>query len=245
MANYSLTSRSFLRLSGPDAERYLNGQITQDVSITKQGKTLWTAVTNAKGQLEGVGCVCSLSEEEYLLDFPAELGDIMEARLEKYLIADDCEWRREDDQWSILIGEDLAGETRESNRFRNMQKEQLVNGSVEADPLPAELEKEWRVRGGVPAWGTELKEGMLPAEGGLHELALSFYKGCYIGQEIISRMENAGKTRTQLYQVLGEETSENSSHFTTYSHASDLIGGLVVSRDSPADLFPQAKVKAY
>ena len=44
----------------------------------------------------------------------------------------------------------------------------------------------------VPRWGHELTNETFPPEVGLVEKAMSFYKGCYIGQEVISRMRTAG-----------------------------------------------------
>lgn len=232
MSYYKLASRSFLRLSGPDAERFLNGQVTQNVSLTKGRETLWTAVTDAKGRLEGVGCVRGLENGDFLFDCPEEIGDEMEARLDRYLIADDCEWFREDGQWSIIVGEGME-EGGASNRFRKTLKEQIIKGEAKDVPeLSEELENSWRVRHAVPAWGREILPGMLPAECGLYDLALSFDKGCYIGQEIISRMETSGKKRTRLYQVLSKPELDL-KEFSTSSCNSESKGGLVVSKHPP------------
>jgi len=52
----------------------------------------------------------------------------------------------------------------------------------------------WRVEQGIPAWGRELTEAVNPLEAGL-EFAISFQKGCYIGQEVIARLAHYGKVR--------------------------------------------------
>ena len=244
MKTYKLPNRAFLRLSGPDAARYLNGQITQKVSDAISGKTLWTAVTNAKGGIEGVGCVRELSDGSFLFDCPSEIGDEMEARLDKYLIADDCEWSREDEQWQILLGEDLKGHKATSNRYREWSEEAVVNNEMSFPDLPLERELEWRAQNAVPEWGTEIKKGMLPAECGLYDLALSFDKGCYIGQEIISRMEAAGKTRSNLYQVKSENAL-NPDDFSTLYERQDSIIGLIVAKKNPTEGYPEAEVKKF
>lgn len=231
MSSYALLNRAYLRLSGPDAERYLSGQITQkveDLGFT----TRWTAVTNAKGGIEGVGCICKLEEGSFLFDCPKELGDEMEERLDRYLIADDCEWIREDGRWMTVIG-DRNG--RASNRFRSEMKEVVYDlTEVRPDgflPLSDELENQWCAKNGVPRWGREITAGKLPAEVGLYDLALSYDKGCYIGQEIISRMEAAGKTRTKLYQVVSE--SELGDEYTTIAQIDGVYYGLTVSKKAP------------
>jgi len=247
MSYYALPDRAFLRLHGPDSARYLNGQITQKVAAVDQASTLWTAITDAKGRIEGVGCLQQLPDGSYLIDCPAELGDAMEARLDRYLIADDCEWSREDERWQILCADSLSacegeeeyagGHRTVSARFRAPRAEVLVDRSVAegaqaAPALPGEVADAWCAANAVPRWGREITGGELPAEVGLYELALSFDKGCYIGQEIISRMETAGKTRTRLYQ-LQSETPLDASLFTTTATIEAQHYGLAVCKQAP------------
>lgn len=49
-----------------------------------------------------------------------------------------------------------------------------------------------RILMGVPQWGAELDESVLPAEAGIEDRAVSFTKGCYIGQEVVSRVRSVG-----------------------------------------------------
>jgi folate-binding protein YgfZ len=65
----------------------------------------------------------------------------------------------------------------------------------------------FRVANGVPAWGRELTEGMLPPEAGLDATDISYQKGCYIGQEVISRIKFAGKLNRRLVRTALEEGS--------------------------------------
>ena len=55
-----------------------------------------------------------------------------------------------------------------------------------------------RILCGVPQWGTELDENTMPAEAGLEERAVSYAKGCYIGQEVVSRVKSVGHVNRQL-----------------------------------------------
>ena len=54
------------------------------------------------------------------------------------------------------------------------------------------------IEAGVPAWGKELDETILPAEAGLDETHISFSKGCYPGQEPIARLHNRGHVNRRL-----------------------------------------------
>jgi len=63
----------------------------------------------------------------------------------------------------------------------------------------------WRIEQGIPVWGRELTETVNPLEAGLR-FAISFQKGCYIGQEVIARLEHYEKVRRQLMGLyLAEE----------------------------------------
>ena len=60
-----------------------------------------------------------------------------------------------------------------------------------------ELER-WRIESGIPRWGREIDDRILPAEAGLDETHISFSKGCYPGQEPIARQRYRGKVNRKL-----------------------------------------------
>ena len=163
-----------LEFSGPDAVRFLNGQITQDVrKVMGTGLVLPSCVTDAKGKLqfrvwiaEGYGGVLVICREGMTAD--------LEARLTRYLIADDVEVRDVSDNFRI---EDFG---------------------------LAEMDEAERIAAGIPKWGAELKEGMLPPEAGLDATDISYNKGRYIGQEVISRIKSAGKVNRLLTKFVFE-----------------------------------------
>jgi tRNA-modifying protein YgfZ len=163
-----------LEFSGPDAVRFLNGQITQDVrKVIGTGLVLPSCVTDAKGKLqfrvwiaEGCGGV--------LVICPAGMTEDLEARLTRYLIADEVEVRDVSDKFRI---EDFG--------------------------FP-EMDEAERIAKGIPKWGAELREGMLPPEAGLDATDISYNKGCYIGQEVISRIKSAGKVNRRLVKLVFE-----------------------------------------
>lgn len=60
-----------------------------------------------------------------------------------------------------------------------------------------------RISAGIPAVPADLGPGDLPNEGGLEESALSYTKGCYLGQEVMARLKNLGQVRRRLHVVRG------------------------------------------
>jgi folate-binding protein YgfZ len=70
-----------------------------------------------------------------------------------------------------------------------------------SSPLEGDELETMRIANGIPAWGKELKEGILPPEAGLDATDISYQKGCYIGQEVISRIKSAGKLNKRLMRL--------------------------------------------
>jgi len=64
--------------------------------------------------------------------------------------------------------------------------------------LSPELLELVRIEHGVPRWGRELDETTLPPEAGLDRTHVDFHKGCYIGQEVISRLKSVGHVNREL-----------------------------------------------
>ena len=97
---YDLSPRTILRLSGPDRERYLNGQVTQDVRLATADQAVFSCVLDPKGRLAAV-CHIREHEDSYLIDAPLDLREDLFARLDRYIIADDVELSDESDDWHL------------------------------------------------------------------------------------------------------------------------------------------------
>jgi len=208
-----LGARCFFRLTGPDRVRYLNGQVTQDVATLTAGETRHTCVTNAKGRMQAEGFITVL-EDSLLLDAPADVREDLGMRLERYIIADDVELHDESDKWQLvhLLGIEpgqaaiAAGSVvTRSERFGVAGYDVFGCGG---GPLVADARQltdaevdDLRIRQGIPVWGRELDVQTLPPEAALEARSISFSKGCYLGQEVISRIRSAGKTNRILVSL--------------------------------------------
>lgn len=76
----------------------------------------------------------------------------------------------------------------------------LAAGATEAS---AENRERDRIRAGIPAVPADIGPGDLPNEGGLEAVAISFTKGCYLGQEVIARLHHLGQVRRRLFRLRG------------------------------------------
>ena len=200
---------ALLEFRGPDAVRYLNGQITQDVRRVVGGKiSLPSCVTDAKGKLQFRITITEAAEGVLWVACHPDTSEALQARLTRYLIADDVEVA---DLTGTLSLQHFTGPmpdpppgviARASNRFGIAGTDWWLPAdrdvSTEIALLNGDELEHLRIVNGIPAWGRELKEGMLPQEASLEATDLCYDKGCYIGQEVISRIKFAGKVNRRL-----------------------------------------------
>jgi len=205
-----LDDRFAVQVTGADAERYLNGQVTNDVSLATPEKAIYACVTNAKGQLESDAWISrTLDGNGFLVDAHSSVADILPSRLERYAIADDVEFQTLNPR-PRLHRIDPTGTASEQGvkamRF-GIGGIDLDPGTPIADSLPSidlATAQALGVLCEVPRWGAELIAGLLPPEARIEERAISYEKGCYIGQEVISRIRRAGRTNRLLCTLHGE-----------------------------------------
>ncbi|MGI8605101.1 MAG: YgfZ/GcvT domain-containing protein [Verrucomicrobiales bacterium] len=206
-----LSSRAKFRLSGADRVRYLNGQVTNNVARLKMGEACYALVCNHKGKVEA-DVVVHARDGDFLIDADGSLRESLLARLSKYIIADDCEVIDVTEEWALFhemgtavgVGsqrpECCCDVVAEINRFGVSGRDCWLP-TEEAGPdavLASEALDLIRLEYGVPVWGAELTPDVLPQEARLEDRAIDFNKGCYIGQEIISRIKSAGKVNREL-----------------------------------------------
>ncbi len=206
---------ALLEFHGPDTVRFLNGQLTQDVRrVVGSAIALPSCVTDAKGRLQFRIWITESANGAILVEGSAESAEMLEARLTRYLIADDVEVSQLTGKWSLVHFTGPLTETppegvmvRESARFGQAGTDWWIPAELHIDfpkeipQLEGDALEAFRIGHGVPAWGKELYEGILPPEAGLEATDISYQKGCYIGQEVISRIKSAGKVNKRLERL--------------------------------------------
>jgi len=134
--------------------------------------------------------------DDFLLLTEPELGEAVRTTLLRARFAAKCEIEPEQ-HTSTLVWTDEEG-------FAGAREE--LDADVEPNVDAAELER-LRIEQGVPAWGKELDETILPAEAGLDVTHISFTKGCYPGQEPIARLHHRGHVNRRL-RVLDVDSAQ-------------------------------------
>lgn len=215
-----------LELKGPDRTSFLHNQCTSDIRSMLRDGWLETLFLNAKGQIEHLGLVLHLGESFWISSPTAQA---LANRFRKYIVFDQVEI--EELPWSLLrlqgpeaeaiaqklvslpprwslrkdpelalardeLGLWLLVPTYEASRLA----QRLLEAG--ATPVGREAWHIWRVERGVADLPEAL--GELPQEVGLAG-RVSYKKGCYLGQEIMARLEARGNTRYQLMGLLGQK----------------------------------------
>ena len=208
-----LSARAKFRITGTDRFRFLNGQITNDLRKVSETVAIEACVLNAKGKMDAHIFVGAMGES-FLLDAEPSLREKLGARLERYVIADDVEIEDVTGQFSLF--HILSQESPEVTDCRIVSArrfaeqgwdiwsesarhdavwQQLSSVFAPLDPAAAEV---MRIEQGIPSWGSEGTEEIIPIEANLEQRTVDYQKGCYIGQEVISRIKMSGQTNKRL-----------------------------------------------
>jgi folate-binding protein YgfZ len=238
----ALSPRALWRLTGPDAQRYLNGQVTNDVARLADGHACYAAVCTAKGRMEGDVSI-ALHVGEFYLDADPVLRESLGTRLEKYLIADDAVLEDVSDLWSLCHVFGItpppapeAGFVVAYTRFGLPGHDVWVAGpdaAITGQTVEPDVVETLRLEHGIPRWGAELTTATLPPEAGPHLLAaISYTKGCYVGQETIARLKSVGHVNRTLV-FLQSDSSAFPAPVAKLVHVDHEVGVVTSSGYSP------------
>ncbi len=217
-AAVNLSSRAKFRLTGGDRIRYLNGQVTNDVRRVKTDATLYACVTDVKGRIAGDVFIHATDDALFLNAEPG-LRETLGLRLERYIVADDAELTDVTDEWQLwhvwgsttdtpvcrergIDGQECPSYSLLSTRFGIAGTDLWLPAGTAYAPACHLLSDDdletWRILQKVPRWPSELNAETFPPEAGIQEQAMDFAKGCYIGQEVLSRIKTTGKMPREL-----------------------------------------------
>jgi folate-binding protein YgfZ len=220
------SQRGKLIVSGADAAEYLQGQLTNEVEALDPGEGVYAALLDRKGHLQGDMRVLRLAHDRYWIDTEAGALERVKRHLDTYKIGRDVEIEDVGADYAMLsvIGPAAhqvasTGPLSPEHAHREEGERRIVATDLGLDLLvpsgsaagvlaelrgagAAEVSEEAaeiaRVEAGRPRFGAEMSEATMPAEAGITDRAVSFTKGCYIGQEPVARLHYKGKPNRHL-----------------------------------------------
>jgi folate-binding protein YgfZ len=229
-----LAWRGVVELTGRDRGRFLHGMCTNDIKKLQTGQGCMAAIVNRQGKMVAE-MIVYVAENAILLEMERSNLVASIEHLSKFIVADDVTFRVSDAAvlgfWgprapSLLAVRDLPdfhvamrdGVAVARNRTIGVEGYHLIVPAAKADeadrllghgvvPVGFEAHEALRIESGFPRWGADMDATLLPMEAGLEPLAISYSKGCYIGQEVIQRVKTYSEPPRMLVQLEVQETS--------------------------------------
>src|SRR3954453_22480819 len=215
-----LPDRGVVKVSGEDARNFLNGLLTTDVTLLRPGLGRFGALLTPQGKITTDFLITEAPSGHgggFLIDVPRPLAAGLATKLGFYKLRAKvtvenlsgslgvlAAWggkpamkpdlafadpRNDALGWRILIPEDVK---------------QKVADLIGADLLDSEAYEAHRIKSGAPRGGLDFMYGdAFPHETNMDRLhGVDFEKGCYVGQEVVSRMQHRGTARTRTVRVI-------------------------------------------
>jgi folate-binding protein YgfZ len=178
--------RAFVRVAGPDAADYLQRMVSNDVEGLAPGEARPALLLTAKARVIAPIVVLRQADDDFLVLTEPALGEVVRALLTRMRLRAKCEIVLEEHTSVLVFGDAEHGFATDFHGAI-----EVVDGGLAPTIDSEELERR-RIEAGVPRWGHEIDERILPAEAGLDTTHVDFAKGCYPGQEPVARLHFRG-----------------------------------------------------
>jgi len=188
--------RDFVAVHGPDAVKFLQGQLSQQVEVAV-GESAWALVLQPQGKLDSFLRFRREADDRYVLETDAGFGDGLAERLNRFKLRIKADV--EPLAWKCLAVRGPAAAATGGNMVSDWPGLPGADRIGEAPELPdgvrlcdLDAYESVRIEAGIPVMGTELDETTIAAEAGIVERSVSWTKGCYTGQELVARIDSRG-----------------------------------------------------
>jgi folate-binding protein YgfZ len=204
------TDRGVLSVGGADRATWLQGLVTSDVLALAPGRRCYAAYLTPQGRMITDMHVVALADR-LLLDVPAALAAPLAARLDELIFAEDTQVIDESsslDVWGVYgpaaeravrqataAPLDDAGYGVPGFALYLERGLALPAGVAELPQVDLVTLDVLRIEAGTPKFFADMDEHTIPLEAGIEDRAISFTKGCYVGQEVIVRVMQRGGGR--------------------------------------------------
>jgi folate-binding protein YgfZ len=238
---------------GPEAADFLQGQVTNDVEALAPGTGCYAALLTPKGKMLADMRILR-GEGWFWLDTEAEALPAVAKMIRTFSIGRDVRPENVTASRAILslVGPasdaalDVAPPASEHSfvegehgvYVRTDVGVDVICEAAEADGVRAALGVEQvseeaveclRVESGRPRYGIDLDEDTIPQEAGLNERAVSFTKGCYVGQETVARLHYKGKPNRHLRGLRLEDPAAGGDELRLGDRVVGHVGSVAVS----------------
>jgi folate-binding protein YgfZ len=181
--------RDVVVIDGPDAATYLQSQASQDLRGMAIGDERWTFFLQPTGKVDVLARVKMASDTRFEIDTDPGFGTVLEARLNRF-------------------------------KIRVKATVESIDHPATTAEAAADVDEDARIAAAWPKMGAEIIPGeSIPAEAGLDDVAISFTKGCYPGQELVERMNSRGSAAPRHLELLPRRSDDTPGATITHDGA--------------------------
>jgi folate-binding protein YgfZ len=210
-----LTDRGVVRVGGPEARGFLQGLVTGNVLTLQPGEARWAALLSPQGKILFDFLMSAKAEangaDTILLDVNRDMTADLAKRLTLYKLRAKVEISNESDRFGVIaLYGGAPGEGARDSRNPDLGTRLILPlARIEAQMLTFGGDAglgdyaAHRIALGVPEGGVDFAYGdAFPHEADMDQLnGVDFKKGCFIGQEVVARMQYRGTTRNRVLRV--------------------------------------------
>jgi len=183
------TDRAVLAVTGNDRASWLQGLVTNDVAGLAAGEARYAAYLTPQGRMITDMNVIARADR-LLLDVPAPLAVALRDKLDGLIFAEDAQVFDSSatlEMWSVIAPGTGA--------FTDLVVETGQPHGVDYPKINLDTFEVVRIERGIPRFLADMDTDTIPLEAGIEDRAISFTKGCYVGQEVIVRVTHRGGGR--------------------------------------------------
>ncbi len=212
-----LPDRGLVEINGPDAAKFLQGLITNDIEKVRPGGALFAGLLTPKGKIISDFLIFMPDDERYWIDCPRDHVDALVKRFSLYKLRAKVEIVDLSADFSVVAAwgnersEPVAGSLAAfaDPRHAPLGQRLVMKGDAVPSAAPAArivgdtAYHSHRIASAVPQGGLDYVYGeAFPHEACYDDLqGVDFRKGCYVGQEVVSRMHHKGVAKTRIAAI--------------------------------------------
>src|SRR5689334_22547444 len=220
-----LPDRGVIKVSGEDARNFLNGLVTTDVALVRPGLGRFGALLTPQGKIIADFLITEVPAGHgggFLLDVSRALAPSFADKLKFYKLRAKVAVENLSDSMGVLAAWDgepamkpdlaFADPRNAALGWRILAPEefrQKVADVIGAELVESDAYEAHRIISGAPRGGLDfMYSDAFPHETNMDRLnGVDFDKGCYVGQEVVSRMQHRGTARTRTVKIILEDFS--------------------------------------
>jgi folate-binding protein YgfZ len=256
-----LSDRGVIKVSGADARGFLNNLVTSDLDAVKPGVGKFAALLTPQGKIVTDFLVTEAPTEDgggFLIDCAAALAQPLADKLGFYRLRAKVSIENLSDRLGVLAVWDGEPAAKPGPAFADPRDPRLgwriltpldltekAAALTDAERVDVAAYDAHRIACGVPRGGLDFRYGdAFPHETNMDRLhGVDFDKGCYVGQEVVSRMQHRGTARTRIVRLVldgarpeaGVEIHAGGKPVGTMGSSADGAGLALIRLDRAAD----------